>query len=307
MSLTDKAKDKAKKNPTWLLGALLLAHLFAISLNRVPTQPSLRYIQVVTLSGMMPFQWVATRSVGAVKDVWNGYFRLKDSTAENERLKLERARLETQIVELREKSQLFDQLTELRSWQSANSYNGIIARVIGRDANQWFNTVFIDAGSLAGVEKDQPVVTADGLVGRVIVVSPLASQILLITDERHGAGAAVIGQTADSRWVGIIEGKSQSLCQMRFIIQPERLENGEQVVTSGQDGLYPPGLLIGRVRSNGTLVAPQLIDIEPAAKLGKLELVSVLRVPIEKIREPVEDLKKEEKDKQEIAPSRRKR
>jgi len=56
----------------------------------------------------------------------------------------------------------------------------------------------------------------------------------------------VIGQTAASRWLGIIEGKSQSLCEMRVIVPPEKLENGEQVVTSGQDGLYPPGLLIGR-------------------------------------------------------------
>jgi len=307
MSLTDKAKDKAKKNPTWLLGALLLAHLFAISLNRVPTQPGMRYLQVVMMSGMMPFQWAATRTVGGIKGVWNGYFRLRDSTAENERLKAERAQLETRLLELSEKARLLDQLTESKNWQTANSYPGVTARVIGRDANQWFNTVFIDSGSLAGIEKDQPVVTAEGLVGRVIAVSPLASQILLITDERHGAGAAVIGQTEGSRWVGIIEGKSQSLCQMRFIISPDKLENGEQVITSGQDGLYPPGLLIGKVSSNGPLAAPQLVDIQPAAELGKLDMVTVLRVPVEKIRGPVDELKKEEKEKQDSAPGRRKR
>ena len=168
MSLTDKAKDKAKKNPTWLLGVLLLLHLFVISLNRVPGQPSLRYLQLVTMSGMMPFQWVATRSVDVVKGVWNGYFRLRDSTAENERLKNERAQLETKIVELRGKAQLFDQLNTLKDWQAANSYPGVTARVISRDANQWFNTVTIDQGMLAGISKDQPVVTADGLVGRVV-------------------------------------------------------------------------------------------------------------------------------------------
>ncbi len=307
MSLTDKAKDKAKKNPTWLLGVLLLAHLFAISLNRVPTQPSIRYLQLVTMSGMMPFQWVATSSVGAVKGVWNDYFRLRDVSAENERLKVERAQLETKMVELREKARLFDQLTELKKWQSASSYPGVTARVIGRDANQWFNTIFIDAGSLAGIEKDQPVVTDDGLVGRVIMVSPLASQVLLITDERHGAGAAVIGQMAESRWVGIIEGKSQSLCQMRFIVPPDRLENGEQVITSGQDGLYPAGLLVGRVSSSGALAAPQLVDIQPAAQLNKLDFVTVLRVPPEKIAGPVEELKKEENEKQDEAPNRKRR
>lgn len=307
MSLTDKAKDKAKKNPTWLLGVLLLLHLFVISLNRVPGQPSLRYLQFVTMSGMMPFQWVATQTVGAVKGVWNGYFRLRDSTAENERLKNERAQLETKIIELRGKAQLFDQLNTLKDWQAANSYPGVIARVISRDANQWFNTVTIDQGMLAGVSKDQPVVTADGLVGRVILATPLASQVLLITDERHGAGAAVIAQTAENRWLGVIEGKSQSLCAMRFIQPPERLENGEQVVTSGQDGLYPPGLLVGRVRSNGPLAAPQLVDIQPAAQLGRLELVTVIQVPPEKIRGPVDEVVKEEKARQGKTSDRKKR
>src|ERR1051326_137037 len=115
MSLTDKTKDKAKKNPTWLLGILLLAHLFVISLNRVPGQPSLRYLQFVTMSGMMPFQWVATRTVGAVTGVWHGYFRLRDSSVENERLKAERAQIETKMVELHEKAGLFDQLNALKN------------------------------------------------------------------------------------------------------------------------------------------------------------------------------------------------
>lgn len=307
MSLTEKAKDRAKRNPTWLLGALLLAHLFVISLNRVPGQPNLRYLQFVTMSGMMPFQWVATRTLGAVTGVWNGYFRLRDSSVENERLRAERAQIETKLIELRDKAKLFDQINTLKDWQSANSYPGVIARVISRDANQWFNTVVIDQGLLAGVAKDQPVVTADGLVGRVILATPAASQVLLVTDERHGAGASVIGQTAEKRWLGIIEGKSQSLCAMRFIEPPEKLENGEQVVTSGQDGLYPPGLLIGRINSKGTLNAPQLVDIQPAAQLGKLEVVMVLQVPPEKIRGPVDEVIKEEKEKQGKASDRKRR
>jgi len=307
MSLTDKAKDKAKRNPTWLLGVLLLAHLLVISFNRVPNQPGLRYLQLVTTSGMMPFQWVATRTVGLVTGVWKGYFRLRDSGRENEQLKAERAQLETKMIELSEKAKLFEQLKALKDWQAANSYPAVFARVVGRDANQWFNTVTIDHGALSGISKDQPVVTADGLVGRVILATPLASMVLLVTDERHGAGAAVVGQTADNRWLGIIEGKSESLCQMRFMEPPEKLENGEQIVTSGQDGLYPSGLLIGRIKSNGPLRAPQLVDIEPAAHLGKLEVVAVLQVPPEKIRGAMDEVAKEEKEQQGKASDRKKR
>ncbi len=307
MSLTDRAKDKAKKNPTWLFAALLVAHLLVISFNQVPNQPGLRYLQLVTTSGMMPFQWLATRTTGLVSGVWKGYFRLRDSGGENERLKAERAQLETQMVELREKATLFDQLNALKNGEVANAYPGVVARVVGRDANQWFNTVTIDHGMLSGISKDQPVVTAEGVVGRVILATPLASQILLVTDERHGAGATVIGQTAASRWLGIIEGKSQSLCEMRFIAPPEKVENGEQVVTSGQDGIYPPGLLIGRVKSNGTLHAPQLVEIEPAAHLNKLEVVKVLQIPLEKIRGAIDEVAKEEKEIQGKASDRKKR
>lgn len=307
MSLTDKAKDKAKRNPTWLFGLLLLVHLLAVSFNQVPNQPGLRYLQVVTTSGMMPFQYAATRTGGAISGVWYGYFRLRDSSRENERLKVESAQLENKMAGLYERAKLFDQLNALKDWQAANSYPAVFARVVGRDANQWFNTVTIDRGSVSGIGKDQPVVTAEGLIGRVILVTPLASQVLLISDERHGAGAAVIGQLAQSRWLGIIEGKSERLCQMRFIQPPEKLEPGDQVVTSGQDGLYPPGLLIGRVKASGTLNAPLLVDIEPAAHLGKLEVVAVLSVPPEKIRGAIDEVAKEEKEMQGKTSDRRKR
>lgn len=305
MSITDKAKDKAKKNPTWLLGLLLIVHLFAISLNRVPGQTGLNYLQIVTMSGMTPFQWVASRLTGGVSGLWYGYIDLRGARKESEKLQADLVQARTQLAEAQSKDRFFEQLSELK--KAATSYEGVTSRVIGRDPNQWFSTVIIDSGSVSGIEKDQPVITGDGLVGRVILVGPISSQVLLITDERHGAGAAVIGQTAESRWLGILEGKSKLLCDMRFIVPPDKLEPGEEVRTSGQDGLYPAGLLIGRIKSNGTLHAPVLVEIEPAAKLGKLEMVVVLKVPPAEIRGPVDELKKkEEQEKQDKATDRKK-
>lgn len=295
MSLTDKAKDKAKKNPTWLLGLLLILHLFVILLNRVPGQPNLSYFQLVAMSGMTPFQWVATRLTGGVTGIWKGYVDLRGARRDNQQLQDELGRLRNQLADLQSMTRISEQLEGLK--KSAASHQGVTARVIGHDANQWFNTLIIDSGSLAGIEKDQPVVTAEGLVGRVILVGPISSQVLLISDERHGAGAAVIGQTANTRWLGILEGKGKAICDMRFLAPPDKLEPGEQVITSGQDGLYPAGLLIGRVKGNGTLAAPVLVEIEPAARLGKLELVMVLKVPPSEIRGPVDELKKEEQGK----------
>jgi rod shape-determining protein MreC len=153
--------------------------------------------------------------------------------------------------------------------------------------------------------------TAEGLVGRVIVVSPISSRVLLITDERHGAGA-IIAQTAENRLLGVLKGKTQSLCELRFLAAPGKLENGEQVITSGQDQLYPKGLLIGRVRNlNNSGVIPQAVEVEPAAPLEKLETVSVLMVSPEEISRQYDELireeKEKEKEKQDKTPDRRRR
>jgi rod shape-determining protein MreC len=298
MTLTDRAKDRAKKNPRLLLVVLVILHLFLISFNRVPGQPNIRYLQVVMMAGITPLQWLASHGVSSVKSMWGGYFYLRGAKRENEWLKARNSQLESQIIELREKAKLFEQLEALNRTPALSSYRRLNALVIGRDPENWFKTVIIDRGSLQGVEKDQPVVTNEGLVGRVVSVSPISSRVLLITDERHGAGA-VVAQTAENRLVGILKGKNQSLCELKVITEVSKLENGEQVITSGQDQLYPRGLLIGRVKNlTDPAVIPAAIDVEPAAALQKLETVAVLLIPREEIRRQYEELVRAEKDKE---------
>jgi rod shape-determining protein MreC len=298
MTLTDRAKDRAKKNPRLLLVVLVILHLILISLNRVPGQPNIRYLQVVMMAGVTPLQWLASHGVSSVKSIWGGYFDLRGAKRENEWLKSRNSQLESQIIELREKAKLFEQLEALNRSPALSSYRRVNALVIGRDSDSWFKTVLIDRGSIAGVEKDQPVVSNDGLVGRVVSVSPISSRVLLITDERHGAGA-VVAQTADNRMVGILRGKNQSLCELRLLSEGGKLDNGEQVITSGQDQLYPRGLLIGRIKNMTTpesTGAP--IDVEPAATLQKLDTVAVLLIPREEIRRQYDELVRAEKEKE---------
>ncbi len=309
MSLTDKAKDRAKKNPKSLLAVLIVAHLILITLNRIPGQPDLRYWHLVMTAGMTPFQWATSHAVSAVKSTWDGYFALRGAKRENEWLKVRNAQLETELIELRQKDKLLEQLKALGQSPSVSAYQRVDASVIGRDPNQWFNTVVIDRGSLYGVKKDQPVMAAEGLVGRVIFVTAISARVLLVTDERFGAGA-VIAQTVDNRSLGVLKGKSQSSCELRFVATPGKLENGEPVVTSGQDQLYPKGLLIGRVRNlDGSGVVPQAVEVEPAAPLQKLETVAVLIISPEEIRRQYDELIKEEKEKekQDKALDRRRR
>jgi rod shape-determining protein MreC len=197
-----------------------------------------------------------------------------------------------------------EQLNSLTGWQTENSYEGVTARVIGRDPIEWFNTIIIDKGTTSGISKNQPVVTAEGLVGRVVLTTPISAQVLLITDQRHGTGA-LIGQTVENRILGVVKGRGKSLCEIVFFATPDKIENGEAVVTSGQDGIYPKGLLIGHIRKPGEEAAAlgQNIEVNPATPLGKLEIVSVLIVPPDQIRRAIDEIEIEEK-KQEKALER---
>jgi rod shape-determining protein MreC len=307
-ALTNKAKDKAKRNPRLFLVILIFAHLIAISLNRVPGQPNLKYLHVVALGVAWPFQAAGSYLAAGVNGGWNRYFYLRDKTQENEALKARTAELEAKVVEFGEKARLLDQLNAINQSQPLSTYGRLAARVIGRDADAWFNTVVIDRGSLSGLLKNQPVVTGEGLVGRVIEVGLTSSRVLLITDERHGAGA-VIAQTLDQRLLGVLKGRDRSLCELRFGETPEKLENGEMVITSGQDQIYPRGLLIGRVKNlSGAGSIPQAVEVEPAAPLTRLEVVAVLMISPEEIRRQYDELLRQEqfeREKQERPPERR--
>jgi len=307
MVLLEKVRESARRNPTWVIGVLLIAHLIAISLNRAPQRPDLRVLQVLLLAVAAPLQSGLTQGISWVSGAAQGYLDLRDVRQENLRLKAEQAGLESQLVFLREQLNALSHLRGLVEWQRDQPYPMIPARVIGRDANHLFQTVILNRGSRHGVRKDQPVVDGEGLVGRVIVVSPISSRVLLMTDERHGAGA-VIGATLTDRHLGVVRGEErQTGARFQFLTPPQLMENGEKVVTSGQDGIYPPGLLIGRVRvagGEGGTATPSL-PLEPAAALGRLEVVSVLQVTREQIREGVDDLLREEKREEASGPRRR--
>src|SRR4029453_10506575 len=121
------------------------------------------------------------------------------------------------------------------------------ARVIARDPSVWFNTITINRCSRSGIEKNMPVVGAGGIVGRVITVSPWASQVMLVTDEKAGAGA-VVGQLGESGALGSVRGRPDlGLIEMRYVSGLEKVTLGDYVMTTGQDGIYPPGLNVGEV------------------------------------------------------------
>lgn len=287
-----------KRKPWILLIALLVAHWVAVSLNEAPGQGGRRLIQVWVLTVFAPLEEGFTWFTSGISNTWNNYFALRGAKEENKYLHERNAQLESEIIRLRDAQQRVASLEAQLNLKQTQPYQSVQARVVGRDANQWFNTVIIDHGSFSGVAEGQPVLTSEGLVGRVIHAAPNAARVLLLTDERSGAGA-VIGQLADSRVLGVVRGKNASLCEMKIVSAGDvKIQPGEVVLTSGQDGIYPRGLIIGRVARVAADAGgnPAQIEIAPAAALARLETVSVLQVSGEQIRASRDEIRRQEQE-----------
>ena len=158
------------------------------------------------------------------------------------------------------------------------NYSTIAARIIARDPSAWFDTITLDKGRLAGIENNMPVVAPSGIIGRIVSTGPISSQVMLITDERSGAGA-VVGQLGASHAFGSIKGLGENgLLDMRYVSSLEKVEIGETVTTTGQDGIYPAGFIVGKIIEvkPGTAAETQVIRIKPAASIDRLEEVAVL-------------------------------
>ena len=168
-------------------------------------------------------------------------------------------------------------LRSLLNLKEQTGYDQVPARVIARDSSVWFNTVTIDRGSSSGIALNMPVATGGGIVGRVIALSPWTAQVM-ITDEKAAAGA-IIGQLGGSGALGPVRGLGKNgLIEMRYVSGLEKVAVGDYILTTGQDGIYPPGLSVGEVVqvTPGTATQSHEILIRPTAQLDQLEQVAVL-------------------------------
>src|SRR5262249_39161468 len=155
-------------------------------------------------------------------------------------------------------------------------YRHVAANVISRDTSLWSKRLMIDRGSLDGVKKNMPVVTAMGIVGRVINVGANFAQVQLITDSNAGVGVLI----QSSRLSGELKGMNNSYCEIKYVPANEEVADGEIVVTTGLDRIYPKGLVVGTTEKvEDDPSAPwKRIAVKPAAQVDRVENVFVLLI-----------------------------
>jgi len=260
--------------------ALLVANLVIMAIDARDANGQQKVLRIWTQTFASPLQSASSKASGATAGFFEQIWNFRSTAAENELLKERLTKAETELHAARQAEAENDRLKALLNLHEQIDIKSVPARVIARDPSVWFNTITINRGSTSAIAVNMPVVTGGGVVGRVITVSPFASQVMLITDEKAGAGA-VVGQLGQSGALGSVRGRADlgvSVIEMRYVSGLEKVEVGDYVMTTGQDGIYPPGLNIGKVVDvkHGSATQAHQILIQPGAQLDHLEDVAIL-------------------------------
>ena len=206
--------------------------------------------------------------------LWQGYFNLVSVRSENVLLQKSVADLQRENQLLQETALENSRLRELLGFKKKLPYHFIPAEIIGRDPSSWFRTLMIDKGTDSGIRRGAAVMTARGIVGKILEAQKTTAKVLLIIDRNSALDILV----QRSRAKGIIEGRTEERCELRFVSKNEDLQNGDIIVTSGLDEIIPKGIVVGAV-VNVVRNSPgffQLVEIKPAVDFSKLEEVFVV-------------------------------
>jgi rod shape-determining protein MreC len=229
-------------------------------------------IRVWTVTAVMPFAHLVEMVRGGTAGLIRNYILLKDAGGENRGLRAEVGRLKLENTFLKNELNTADRAKALQIFQANTPSKTLAANVIGVGAGSNSKVVFVNRGSVSGVERGMAVVTPDGIVGKVIAAYPTSSQVLLITDPEFAAG--VISQKAQVR--GTLKGQGTPMCKVDYVPIEEKVEVGEMFYTSGDDRIFPRGFAAGVVRVVRKSSPFQEIYVEPTGLQHGVEDVLIL-------------------------------
>jgi rod shape-determining protein MreC len=263
-----------KRTNFFILIILVVFHLILISVQ-IPLHSDRKLLERAAFFVFSPVQKAAVSVFRGVESLWTGYFDLRGVRKENQKLKRELFFLNQEKWFLQDRLLFFRSEAQLRESLSSFRQSLVVARVIGADAGNYFRSLILDKGSLDGVGKDRAVCDRFGnLVGRTIEpISLSTAMVQLLTDEESGVSVISV----KDRIVGILSGTSGGLCTLKYITATEGGEEGEELVTTGFDKIYPAGLSVGRIVSaKATASIFKEVRVQPHFSLSALEAVAVL-------------------------------
>jgi rod shape-determining protein MreC len=266
-----------------ILAAVLFAQILglAVQVKRGTDQGTSRLIRIWAVSAITPIEKGVGHTSRWFADIWHNYLYLRGVRAQNRELREEIEHLRLEQVRISEDAGQARRLQSLLGFREEFISQTMPAQVISTTGSEFSRGVFIDKGSRDGIKPDMPVITPDGIVGKVFRVYPASSLVLEINDTSSGAGVIL----EKSRLQGILKGSPTGQTYLANIMADEKIEPGERILTSGGDRVYPKGMAVGtvsRVNPAGTFLN---VEVKPSAQLNRLEEVLVITKIVEKAPE----------------------
>jgi rod shape-determining protein MreC len=248
--------------------------LYIFSLNfRTPSKMDI--LQRSVTETVSPPIRLFGRIFSGIEDLSYQYVWLKNLRGENESLKREVAELESKLTSYQEAFVENQRLRRLLDFKTSARAETVPAQVIMHDLTGWFQTLMVDKGFRDGITPDMPVVNDEGVIGRVLDVSDRHCRVLLITDQ----GSSVDAVDQRNRVRGILCGKDPNGCLLKYIRSNLDIREGDLVITSGKDGVYPKGLRLGVIQAayKDPVDLFQKIEVKPLVRLSALEEVLIIK------------------------------
>jgi rod shape-determining protein MreC len=264
-----------RRRSGYLFIAVLVAQLVVIS-AQVSTKTGAPVLEAVAVGLFSEVQRVGSTIVRTVTSVWTGYVDLRGLRAENERLSRELRDTRVVLQQERALAQRTRGLQQLLDLRQRARVETTAAEVIAAAATPEFRTITIDKGTAGGLRPDMAVIAPSGVVGRVVVPSVRAAKVQLLIDSSAAAGALI----ERTRAQGVVVGTGGDRLDLEYLSGSADLSVGDTVITSGIDGIYPKGFVIGWIeRVERVGVSYGKVTIKPAVDFSRLEEVLVVLTP----------------------------
>ncbi|MGA7697787.1 MAG: rod shape-determining protein MreC [Candidatus Sulfotelmatobacter sp.] len=268
------------RNLTILVGVLFLQVLgLAVQVKRGNDADSTRLIRIWAVGAITPFERGLVWAQNGSGNLWHNYFFLRGVRAENRQLKEQIEQMRLKEVRLSEDATQAHRLQSLLAFKEQFIVKTVPAQVIGSSGSDLSRSIYIDRGSNDGLTPDMAVITAGGIVGKVLRVYPSTSLVLMINDQSSGVG----GMLEKSRLQGVLRGTANGEVILERVMSDEQVAPGDTVLSSGGDQIFPKGLPVGTVSkvSPGKDMFLNIL-VRPAADLSRLEEVLVVTEKQEK-------------------------
>ena len=255
-----------------LFALLLVGQLFLIAAQEPDRGGAGSLLEGAALRSLGPFARAVDASSQGLSSAREGLRRRDDLAAENRQLRQQVLELRRNELRMEGLDQEIEGLSKTLAFQRRHATDLRIAEVVYADYSSWLRSLVLYVGAGAA-RHNQPVLSDDGLVGRVIRVAGAYAKVQLLTDRAASAGV----QLQRSRRQGVVRGSSPGELLLDFIPRQAVVEVGEAVLTAGIDGVYPRGIRVGVVASvePGSEVFHRIV-VKPAVDFSRLSFVYLL-------------------------------